>query len=897
MSFLHQLRYRLRLLLGRDRFEQEREEEWGFHLSLETLQQRAARADLSPEEAQLAAQRRFGNRTWLEEETRQMAGLGFIEVVRQDLRFALRSFRRTPGFTAIAVLTLAIGIGANTAIFSAVNTLLLRPLPFDRPEQLMKVSLTIDADGPNPAEDDVVWSAPKFDTFRTLQTAFADASILTEIRFTVRSEGEAVREYGEITDEHLLPTLHVQPALGRNFTPEETLVGGPGVVLIADHYWRTHFNADPAILGKALNLEGSPRTVIGVLPPGFRGLSGRAELWTPIAAQWGKSIHEPRSHAFTGLARRKAGVTADQAKAVVATVGRRVDATYPREAGDPHWGAIARELDATRINPAVRQSLLVLFGAVGLVLLIACANVANLFLIRATGRRREIAVRLAIGAGRGRLIRQLLTESLLLSLLAAVASLAIAWVGVRLLSTIDPASALRGQELGGIGAVNFTGIRLDPLALGFTALLALGTGLLFGLIPALQATRPQLTQALNNGGGWATRWRGITSRNVLAVVEIALALVLLTGSGLVLRSLGRLMAVDPGFVPAQVLTLRLNTEAARDSLPAMYDAMLARLGALPGVTSVGLSDCLPLSGGCNGTVMWQRDRPPTAAGREAIVGVHWMTPGWLTVMQIPLLKGRNFDAGDRLGARKAVLVSATAASRYWPGEDPVGRPVSVGQGGFSDDTAYVVGVVGDVRYESVDALAKPDVYLPYYQSPRSAMIVHLRTAGDPVTIAAAARRTLQEFLPDTPIYDIRTMTSRVSEAMAYARFSALLLGMFAAVALALATMGTYGVISFGVAQRTQELGIRSALGASRWDVVRLVARQGAVIALVGGLIGLGGAFALTRLLGAMLYEVPPADPLTFGATAVVMAVAVALASLVPARRAANVPPAQALRKV
>lgn len=506
MSWIDRVRYRVRLLLGQDRFERERDEEWGFHLSLETLQQQHRRdTELSPEQARLAAQRRFGNRTWLEEETRRMAGLGFMEVVRQDLKFALRSFRRTPGFTSIAILTLAVGIGANTAIFSAVNALLLRPLPFDHPEQLMKVSLTIDADGPNPAQDDMVWSVPKFETFRALQQVYQDAAIFTEIQFTVRSDGEAVREYGEITDINLLPTLRVQPVQGRNFAPEEVAVGGPKVAIIADHYWKTRFNADPALLGKTINIEGAPRTVIGILPPGFRGVSGRAELWIPIAAQWGEAMHEARSHSFTAIARLKPEVTPAQARAIVPELGRRVNAAYPREAGDPQWGAMARELNATRVDPIVRRSVLVLFGAVGLVLLIACANVANLFLIRATGRRREIAVRLAIGAGRGRLIRQLLTESVVLSAAGGVASLIVAWVVVKMLSTIDLASALRGQELGGIGAVSFSGIQLDRVALAFTAGIALITGLVFGLIPALQATRPGLTSALQGGPIWGRR--------------------------------------------------------------------------------------------------------------------------------------------------------------------------------------------------------------------------------------------------------------------------------------------------------------------------------------------------------------------------------------------------------
>jgi predicted permease len=609
-------------------------------------------------------------------------------------------------------------------------------------------------------------------------------------------------------------------------------------------------------------------------------------------------VNEEGSHIFSMIARIAPGVSPAQAKGSAAALGRVVDEAYPFPESGKHWGVAARELDATRVDPLVRRSLLMLLGAVGLVLLIACANVANLFLVRAVGRRREIAVRLAVGAGRARLVRQLLTESVLLSLLGGVASVFVAWWGVKLLAALDPSTTLRVQRLGGLGAVGFDSIHLDLAAFAFAALLALLTGVVFGLVPALQATHPALTETLRDESPRSRpgALRGVASRNVLAVAEIALALVLLAGSGLMLRSLGKLLGVEPGFGADHVLTLRFNTNEGlgRDSLPRFYDAMLERLRTLPGVTHAGLGDCPPLNGGCNMTVLVQRDQPVRAPGQYPLVGVHWVTPGWFPALGVPLVRGRLFTDGDRLDGRKVVLVSETAARRYWPGEDPIGRPVSVGQGGFANDTAYVVGVVGDVRYGTIDSLPNPDVYLSYYQSPRGRMMVYLRTAGDPLALAPAARRAMREVAPDAPVYDVRSLSSRVADASAYARFSAFLLALFAAVALVLAAIGVYGVVSFTSGQRTREIGLRLALGASRRCVLRLVVGQGLGIALAGLAVGLAGALVATRVLASMLYDIRPTDPATFVGMAVLLLAAVLLASWLPARRAAGIQPMDAL---
>jgi predicted permease len=550
------------------------------------------------------------------------------------------------------------------------------------------------------------------------------------------------------------------------------------------------------------------------------------------------------------------------------------------------------------VDPLVRRSLLVLLGAVGLVLLIACANVANLFLVRAAGRRREIAVRLAVGAGRRRLVRQLLTESVVLSVVGGVASMAVAWWGVKLLAALDPSTYLRIRRLGSIGVVSFESIRLDPTAFAFAAALTIVTGLVFGLVPALQATHPSLTGDLksDNERSRVVGWRGVTSRNLLAVVEIALAVVLLAGSGLMIRSLAKLLGVRPGFDAQQVMTMRFNIGGVgRDSLPTFYDQLVERLSSIPGVTNVGLIDCPPLNGGCNGTNMTHRDRPAPPPGTEPNVGVHWVTPGWFATMRVPVQRGRVFMRSDRLGVQKVVVVSETAAKRYWPGQDPIGHPVSVGQGGFADDTAYVVGVVGDVRFGTLDSLPVPDVYLSYYQSPRARMMMFVRTAGDPRSAVGAARREIAALAPGVPLYDVRPMRERVADAMGYARFSAVLLAAFAVVALALAALGTYGVIAFGVSQRTKEIGIRVALGATRGTVLRLVVGQGLVLALAGGALGLVGALATTRVLRSLLFGIEPTDPVTLVSIVALLVGAVIVASWIPAHRAAQVHPAEALR--
>ena len=560
---------------------------------------------------------------------------------------------------------------------------------------------------------------------------------------------------------------------------------------------------------------------------------------------------------------------------------------------------MSRPLDTIRVASGLRRSLLVLFGAVGLVLLIACVNLANLLVARAISRKQEIAVRLALGAARSRLVRLLVTESAVLAMLGGIGSLAVALAGARILSGINPQETLRVQGLeGGIGAVGFDTIRLDGRALLFAFVVTVLVGLLFGLLPALRATRADLTHDLKDGSSAAGSGRRVgVSRRSLVVAEVSLALVLLAGSGLMIRSLANLLSVDPGFDSSNVLTLRLSVPAgnvAPDSMPGFYDALQATIAAVPGVQQVSLADCPPLSNGCNLTIMTFADRPQNSSG-NAMVGVHWVSPSWFSTMRVPLKRGRVFSETDRLGTPKVVLINEEAARTYFRGEDPIGKKVAIYQGGFHTG-AEVIGIVGNVRFGTIDSTARPDTYISYGQASISRMMIFVRTAGDPLAIAASVRAAIRDAAPRNPIYDVQAMSSRVASASAQTRFSAILLGLFAAIALSLAVMGIYGVMSFAVAQRTREIGIRMALGAGRRRVLGLVVREGVILGGVGVLIGLAAALALTRVMRTMLFEVKTTDLASYVAMVAVLAAAAFVASWIPARRAAKVDPMVALRR-
>jgi predicted permease len=818
-----------------------------------------------------------------------------LENLVQDVRYAARGLARRPGFTIVATLTLAIGIGATTAIFSAVNVLLLRPLPYAKPDELMSVSLVAPANGDRPMNDHMVWSYPKFVVFRDAQRVFSDEAVYAPNQFVVTS-GDVERVRGELVGAAYLRTLGLSPVRGRDFErSEDANFGAPKQAIISYAFWQRRFNADPAAIGATIDFDHDPYVIIGVGPQTFRGLTGQAEVFIPlltgVADDWG-----PYSHGLSLVGRLRPGVTASQATAAAAVIGPIINDAYPNTATKAKWTATARPLNSGRVSPIIERSLLVVFAAVGLVLLIACVNVANLLLGRASARRREIAVRLAVGAGRSRLVRLLLTESLLLSGVGGTASLFVAWAGVHALGKVNPATTLRGVGGGGLGAVAFSAISLDWTALAFALSVTLVVGALFGIVPAMSATRASLTSALKDGHA-GTRF-GIGTdggRRLLVMAEVALALVLLAGSGLMVRSLSKLLSTSVGFTATGVLTARLTVpqgSVPRDSLPSFYIQLLDRIRAVPGVVDASLNNCAPLSGGCNGTRMRLLDNPGIDLTHSPSVGVHWASPTWFSTMRIPLKRGRYFTNADRADAQRVVIINEAAAREIWPNEDPIGKHVEVGQGGIKD--AEIIGIVGGVR-QRADSAAGADVYAPYLQSPMPGMVIFIRTSRDPASIGGEVRAAIHEVAPAYPLYDMQTMTDRAAAATAQARFSAMLLAFFAVTALSLAAIGIYGVMSLAVTARTREIGIRIALGADRGRVQRLVVGEGAALVAVGASVGLVGALFATRVLRNLLFDVGPSDPVTYVSIVFVLGAAALLASWIPARRAGRVDPLTALR--
>jgi putative ABC transport system permease protein len=815
--------------------------------------------------------------------------------ILQDLKYAARGLMARPTFTIVAVLTLAIGIGATTAIFSAVNVLLLRPLPYANPDQLMKVTLVAPGRGANPGNDQMVWSYPKAQVFRNAQHVFSELALYTAGQFTVRTDA-AERVSGEEVGATYFPVLGLSAARGRVF--DRSLDAHPNAdrqTILSYAYWERRFSGDPSIIGRTVDIDHQPYTVVGIGPRGFAGLSGQAELFVPLMTRPAEDFNQPQSHEFWMVARRAPGVSAEQALAAVRGLGKQVNDAVPDSYSKTPWGATTEPLDNARLAPPIRRSLLVLFGAVAFVLLIACVNVANLLLGRANTRAREIAVRLAIGASRGRLVRLLLIESVLLAFVGAAVSLVVAWGGVRALGTIDPATTLRVTRDSGLGAVAFSAISLDWTAVAFTLGVTLVVALVFGLVPAIGATRASLTDALKDGRAKATRSRHGSLRRALVVVEVALAIVLLAGSGLMLRSLSNLLAVDPGFDGTNVLTMSMSIPvegSARDSMPAFYEQLLDRVRAVPGVADASMTNCPPLSGRCSTTIIWFDGHAPANPALAPLIGLNWVSPTWFATMKVPLRRGRAFTAADRLGAPVAVMVNDVAAKKFWPDENPIGKHIGAGMSGLRD--AEVIGVVGGVRLR-VDSAPRPEVYVSYLQIPRGGTILFVRATRNPAAIVADVRRAIHQAAPQYPIFNVKTMAERAAAATAQSRFSAALLGLFAITALSLASIGIYGVMALAVSARTREIGVRIALGADRRRVQRLVVGEGIALVAAGAALGLLGALTTTRVLQSLLFDLAPTDPPTYVAIVVILGACAIAASWIPARRASHVDPVVALR--
>jgi putative ABC transport system permease protein len=807
----------------------------------------------------------------------------------QDLGYALRQLRKNPGFTAVAVLTLALGIGANSAIFSVVYAVFLRPLPFHNPGRLVLVKTTEPG-----RRDDIGVSYPAFLDWRSQNHVFEGLSAFREDDFTLTGRADPVHLTGAVVSANMFSVLGVQPAMGRDFIPDEDKPMGTGLPIILSHgLWQDRFGADPRIVGQSLILGENPFTVVGVMPAGFQFPVQRTavEFWTTIAldAQTVNSapaITSQRGVAYLNvIARLKPQATLLMAQTAMARIQDVLNRQYPENRAK----GIILVREADDVVGEMRRGMLILCGAVGLVLLIACANLSNLLLARATVRTREISVRQALGATRSIIVRQLLTESVLLAATGAAAGIGLTAWGIKLLIALAPRDLPRIME---------SGLNLQVLV--FTAVVAVLTSVLFGLVPALQAAGPRLAASLKEGGRNETETltRG-RLRSTLVVTEMALAIVLLVGAGLLLRSLLGLGRVDPGFAKDHVITFGLDLPGRyrHSERVEFYRRLLEQVRTIPGVRSASAAFPLPLSAGDVKTSFEVEGRP-TKSSERPVTTFHVIDRGYFRTLGIPLLRGRGFGLQDDLaGAPSVVIISQRLAQEAFSGGDPIGKRIrpEISSGDVDAPMRVVVGVVGDVKAEGLGAPSIPESYVPYAQLPFAAMSVVVRTEITPANIVPTLTSEVQSLDQALPLLRIKTLDEYVSDSIVGTRFEAVLLCLFAVVAFLLTAVGLYGVISYMVVQRTREMGIRLALGANRNAIVRMVVKNGMLLACAGVLVGLAAAFVLTRLVASLLYGVGPNDPLTFLCVTIALIAVAMLASYVPARRAARVDPILALR--
>jgi predicted permease len=888
MAVLKKLRLRIRALFFRSRMEEELRSELQFHLERE-IEENIHRG-LAPEEARYAAMRSFGGFERVKEESRDVRGVQILEEVRQDLRFGARMLARQPGFTLVAVLALGLGIGAVVAIFSVVDAVLLRPLPYKEPERIALVQQHMPKIG---------WyfggvSAPEMLDYIAGNETFAEMAGYGIINLNLTGEGEPRRIDVARVSSGLFPLLGVAPLLGRGFSSEEDEAGKNRVVALSEGLWRTHFGADPKIIGRIVKLDETSYTVVGVMParlqfpPTGDAYAGAVELWTPLALTDDEKQARRRDSNFNLIGRLKPGVTIEQAQANMAVVAAGIERQDPEiYQGNTRITATAVGL-MERTTQNVRPAVLLLFGAVGLVLLIACANIANLQLARAAARRKEIAIRSALGAGPLRIARQALTESLLLALSGGIVGLLLAALALDLIVRFGPENVPRlGQ------------VALDPRALGFTLLVTLLTGVLFGLAPALQGARVGLSETLGESGraSGAGGREGARLRNALVILETALAVVLLVGAGLLVNSFVRLLRTPPGFNPEGVIVARTTLPAARypeaERGKAVYRQALERIATLPGIQHVSFASALPLAS------EWQIGFLVEGGGEREWYTAYgsWVSNGFFEAMGISLKRGRVFTDDDRADTTPVVVINETMARRFWPGQDAIGKRIRWGGWNPPEGWLTIAGVVADVKFSSLEDETPPTIYMPVFQIPRIRRdaIFIARSTSDPAGLAAAFRREIAAVDAGLPVYDVRTMNQVLAESIAQRRFTMGLLAIFASAALSLAALGLYGVLSYAVTQRTREIGIRMALGARRLDALRLVVGQGMKMAMIGALAGLLASLALTRLMKGLLFGVSASDPLTFAAVALLLTLVALLACWVPARRASKVDPIVALR--
>ena len=802
-----------------------------------------------------------------------------VMTILQDLRHGARLLRRSPGFTVVAVAALAIGIGANTTIFSVVNTLLIQRLPYRDPDRL---AVVWEHNLPRDRKNNVV-SPGNFIHWREMNQVFEDMSAVSPaFNVTLTGTGDPEELPFQYVSASFFSLLGVQPSLGRPFTAEEDRPRSQ-VVVISDRLWKRRFGGDTAILSRRMTLQGEPHTVVGVMPPGFSYMDKTADLWLPVG--FSDQARTPRGRWLTVLAKLKPGVTFERAQEEMARVHAELTQMYPEF--NTGWTARVVPLNQ-QLTGDVRPSLLILLGAVAFVLLIACANVANLLLARATARQRELAVRAALGAARGRLVRQLLAESLVLATLGGVSGLLLAWWALHL---------LRAAAVAQVPIPRLEAVAIDGWVLAFTVAASLMSGVFFGIIPALTASGSTLTDGLREGGRTGSAARGNRARSAFVVIEVAAALVLLVGAGLLVRSFMQLVNVNPGFDPSHTVTMRVALPGTRYGEDAQrvqfFQRVLDRIDTLPGVQASGATSSLPLAGPGAATGFEVVGQPQPPRGQEPIVDVRVAANDYFKAMGVPLVKGRLFNETDPADSKQRVIINETMAHKYWPGEDPIGKRVKISWNDTREDE--IVGVVGDVRNAALDTEARATSYWPYARFPYGSMTIAVRTAGAPAGIVNTVTAIIHEQDPDLAVADVRTMSDVVASSVTQQRLTMMLLAVFAAAALLLAGVGIYGVIAYSVTQRTQEIGIRMALGAQRGDVLRMVVGQAMVLTIAGIAFGAAGAFALTRLMTKLLFNVKPGDPLTFVAVAALLGGVAALASYLPGRRATRVDPVVALR--
>lgn len=864
------------------------DEELAFHLEMRVSE--LVERGMPPADARAEAERIFGDMRAIrdacvtidERRLRRHERREGVDDMMRDFKFAARALRKSPGFTLMAVICVALGVGVTTTIFSAVDGILLRPLPYPNADQLVAIYSRLAAKGAT----GINISYEDYLSWRDENRTFSQLGIWTWTNNTLSGEGEAERVEGAGVTANLFPLLGVRPIIGRSFTPSEELPGNDRVIMLSYGLWQRRFASDPAIVGSPIQVDGLPYTVIGVMPPRFN-FPDRGQVWVPFPNDDWRSGRGNRGYAGA-IGRLKPGVTLAQAQADLDVVSRRLQQAYPQD--NFGWDAEAVALRDDLVGD-LRKPLLVFLGAVGCVLLIACANVANLMLARGAARQREIAVRTALGAGRRQLVRQVLTESMLLALVGGAVGAVLAKFGVQLLRFAFPN-----------GDVPFyVSLEMDGRVLLFAVLVSALTGVIFGLVPALRATSIDLNSALRDGGRAEAGGRsGGRLRNSLAVAEVALSVVLLVGATLLLRSYGALIGTDLGFDQRGVLAAGIALPGTKydndEKQRAFYEQLYARLAAIPGVQVVGSANGIPFSGWDVQSYMSIEGRPARAQGEELDIHHQNISPGYLPAIGVPIVRGRGFTAADRDSSVHIGVINEVLARQEFAGIDPIGKRIRFGEDGSNAPWITIIGVAKEFRHYRLPRPMGPAIYFPQLAAPSAAQTLVLRTSlRDPMALAPAVREVLKKLDPDVPAFQVQTLEQAVSRSLWRQRLQGEVLGTFATLALLLAAVGIYGVISYAVAQRTRELGVRMALGATRGQVLGLVLGQGLRLAVAGVVIGIVAALALSRVVASLLYGVSATDVATFAGVPVALALIAMLATLVPARRATRVDPVVAMR--